>query len=78
MGPAHLNEIEMVGLPFTGESARQDERRRQAVAGQGFEARRYAAIREIDPRATVQRIELIVVAGPDAAARVFPNSSRLR
>jgi hypothetical protein len=68
--PAHLKKIKMVSLPLTRESARQNERRRHAAAGQGFEARWYAAVREINPRATVQRIELISVAGPDTAPSV--------
>src|SRR5580704_927327 len=68
--PARLNKIEMVGLRLTRESARQNEVRRHAVARQRFEAGGYAAVREIDPRAAVQRIEQISLAGPDAAPSV--------
>src|SRR5579862_6572394 len=74
-GPTHLKKIEMVGLGLTEESARQNESRRHAVAHQRFEARWYAAAREIDPRAAVQCIEPISGAGPDAASSVSKQRS---
>ena len=68
--PAHLKKIEMVGLRFTRESTRQNERRRQTVASQCFEPRWYAAVREIDSRGAIQSIELISVADAHAAPSV--------
>ena len=73
MCPARLNEIEMVGLRFARESARQDERWRHAVGVHRFEARWYASIREIDSRAAVQRIEPVSWRRHVTRARAFPN-----
>src|ERR1017187_7332145 len=63
--PAYLKKIEMVGLRLARESTRQNERRRHTVAGQCFEARGYAGVREVDPRSAVQRIEPIFIASAD-------------
>src|SRR5579864_2575336 len=73
--PAYLKKIEMVGLGFTRKAAGQNERRSKAVGRQCFEARRSAAIREIDSRTAVQRIEEVSVTGADAAPNVSKQQS---
>src|SRR5689334_19312036 len=60
----------MVGLPCTGESAGQNKRWRHAVAGQRFETSGYAAIREINSRAAVQRIQPVSGAGAHATSGI--------
>ena len=53
MRPTCLKKIEVVILWFTREAARQHERSRHTVPGQGFQARRNTAVREVDARAAI-------------------------
>lgn len=75
VAPSGLQEVELIGFAQVLKAVRRDERWSHALAGEYFESRGSAPIREIVARAAVQQIELIVRSSLHAQARIAKEHS---
>src|SRR5215470_3376182 len=58
--PGRLQKIEMVGLAFSSETGGVGERWAHSPSNQSFQARGYGPIRQVDPRAAEETLQLVL------------------